>query len=408
MPETLPPRCSGMNVFLVDPSMFTTPYDLALRAGLAAAGAQVSLFGRVPRFPDEFAPAVGYRSFFYRGSERLPTALRRIKGAMKATEHALDMARFAALCRRERPSVVHFQWTPVPLLDSVLVKSIASVSATVLTVHDTTPFNGNATSRLQLLGVEKCWSRFDHIITHTEIGRRVLIARGFSPQRVSTIPHGLLESEAPRVMMRRTGDQQALRILFFGQIKPYKGLDTLVDAIAMLPQEARRRVRLRVAGQPYMDMAPILARVAAAGLSDVIEFRLERIPDDDVDALFADADVIAMPYHRIDASGVLSKALAHGMAVLASDTGGFSEFLRHGETALLCPIGDAQAFAEAILDIATDPALLSRLAANASRLGEATPSWTEIGVRTMALYHQVIGRSRRTADVIPGRATARG
>jgi glycosyltransferase involved in cell wall biosynthesis len=396
-----------MNVFLVDPSMFTTPYDLALRTGLAAAGAKVSLFGRAARFPGEFASA-DHRPFFYRGSERLPAMLRQVKGPMKAAEHVLDMARFAALCRRERPSIVHFQWTPVPLVDSLFVKLIANASPTVLTVHDTTPFNGNATSRFQFLGIEACWRRFDHIITHTEIGRRTLIARGFPPQRVSTIPHGLLESEASKVTVRRTTDRKVLRILFFGQIKPYKGLDTLVDALAMLPDEARRRLRLRVAGQPYMDMAPILKRVAAAGLSDVVEFRLERIPDRDVDALFADADVIAMPYHRIDASGVLSKALAHGLAVLASDTGGFSEFLRHGETALLCPVGDAQAFARAILDIATDSALLPRLAANASRLGEATPSWAEIGLRTMAVYHEIVARSRRGTDVVPGRAAARG
>ncbi len=154
-----------MKVFLVDPSMFTAPYDFALQAGLHVAGAEARLFGRVPRFSGEFPAAATYAPLFYRWSEKSPAALR---PPAKAAEHVLDMGRFAALCRRERPDVVHFQWTPLPLVDSLFIKSIATASATVLTVHDTTPFNGNATSRLQVLHSDECWRKFDHLIAHTE------------------------------------------------------------------------------------------------------------------------------------------------------------------------------------------------------------------------------------------------
>jgi glycosyltransferase involved in cell wall biosynthesis len=384
-----------MKVFVVDPSMFTAPYDIALQSGLHAAGAEVRLFGRVPRFAGEFDGAQNYHPFFYRLSEgRLPGA---VKHAAKAAEHLVGMGRFAALCRRERPDVVHFQWAPLPIVDSLFIPSIAKVAATVLTVHDTTPFNGNATSRLQVLHTEECWRKFDHLITHTESGRRSLVARGFQPQRIATVPHGLLQTDRPEP---KTDSHAAstLNILFFGQIKPYKGLDTLVDSIALLPHDTQRRVRLRVCGQAFMDMAPIHARVEAAGLADIVDFRLERIPDSDVDALFTDADVIAMPYHRIDASGVLSKALAHGVAVVASDTGGFAEFLTHRENALLCKVGDAQDFGRAIMDLATDAALLTRLRASADRLGKDTASWPDIGARTVELYQQVIARRSRTAE----------
>lgn len=398
-----------MKVFVVDPSMFTAPYDFSLLGGLVSAGADARLYGRVPRFQGEFVSVANYEPFFYRRSEAPRSAgLRGFKAPLKAAEHTIDMARFAATCRRERPSVVHFQWTPLPLVDSVALDAIARVSATVLTVHDTTPFNGNATSRLQLLHIERCWRKFDHIITHVEAGRRALIGRGVEPHRVSVVPHGLLAAESGRSSGAGRGRPGPLRILFFGQIKPYKGLDTLIEAVAHLSTELRRRVHLRICGQPYMDMSPILSKVEEAGLSDIVDFKLERIPDAEVDSLFSAADVIAMPYHRIDASGVLSKALAHGLAVLASDTGGFAEFLRHEENALLCPVGDADAFCRMVTRLATDAALVDRLRTNARRLGHATPSWSEIGARTLELYQDVAVRSGKcvTAGRAPRQATS--
>ncbi len=391
-----------MNVFLVDPSMFTAPYDFALLEGIAAAGADARLFGRVTRFPGEFAASARYEPFFYRRTEgRLPAAIRRLKGPLKAAEHIADMRRFAAACRRERPDVVHFQWTPLPLLDAMILDRISETSATVLTVHDTTPFNGDATSRMQVLHSEQCWRKFDHIITHTESGRKSLVARDIPPNRISVIPHGLLQgdrTDEPRAA--GSGRDARLGLLFFGQIKPYKGLDTLIDAIARLPPQARERLHVRVCGQPYMDMSPIFAKIEAAGLSQIVELRLARIPDAEVDALYAAADAIVMPYHRIEASGVLSKALAHGLAVIASETGGFAEFLRHGETALLCPVGDADAFGRAIASLVADRQCVEHLRTNARRLGMATPSWSDIGVRTIELYQNVMARTGRGANPV--------
>jgi glycosyltransferase involved in cell wall biosynthesis len=382
-----------MNVFLVDPSMFTPPYDFALLQGLESAGARAQLFGRVPRFAGEFETTGNYRAFFYGWSEgRIQASgLRCLKGPAKAAEHIVDMRRFAAECRGRAPDVVHFQWLPLPLVDTLFLDSINKICPTILTVHDSTPFNGDASSSLQLLQTKQCWRKVDHIITHTAAARESIVAQGVSSQRISIIPHGVLRKQgAAPTRTRATSDR--LDILFFGQIKPYKGLDVLVEALALLPPQTRKRVRLRIRGKAYMDMSPILSRIESAGLAGLVDAQFERVPDEELDALFAAADVIAMPYRRIDASGVLSKALDHGLAVVASDTGGFSEFLQHGETALLCPIDDAAAFARAIEALVDDRQLLNKLQANARRLGDDTPSWSEIGKQTIDVYRRARGR----------------
>lgn len=65
----------------------------------------------------------------------------------------------------------------------------------------------------------------------------------------------------------------------FGQIKPYKGLDVLIEALGQVPQALRQRARVVIAGAAHMDMAPIKERIAALGLEDVVELRLGRLDE---------------------------------------------------------------------------------------------------------------------------------
>ena len=155
---------------------------------------------------------------------------------------------------------------------------------------------------------------------------------------------GRYTRERARVKLGVEGDV----VLFFGYVRRYKGLDTLLDAWPRV--RARRPATLIVAGEFYEDPAPYREKAAAAGGTPGVRM-LERYSDDDeVEALFKAADVVVLPYRSATQSGVTHVAYALGVPVITTDVGGLSETVRPGVTGLVVPPEDPQALAGAIVD----------------------------------------------------------
>src|SRR6478609_4952887 len=150
-----------MKVQLVDPSAFTPPYDRALAAALARAGAEVELvttrflYGPVP-------PAEGYRveeRFYRHSAARGLQASGRVP--FKAAEHVPDMLRF----RRDADAdVLHYQWLTVPALDSHLLPPLRP---RVMTAHYILP---PGPSRRQVAAARRVFGRMDAVVAHSEHG----------------------------------------------------------------------------------------------------------------------------------------------------------------------------------------------------------------------------------------------
>jgi glycosyltransferase involved in cell wall biosynthesis len=352
-----------VRVHLVDPAAFTPPYDRALATALAARGADVELwtsafgYGDVPG-----APGVRMREAFYRWA---PGRGRR--GARLA-QHVPDMLRYARAARAA--DVVHFQWLPVQHLDGLL---LPRVHPRLLTAHDVLPREPRPG---QLAGQRRLYERMDAIVVHSEHGAaRLRDELRLDPARIHVIPHGPLtdltrqsDCAAPPPELRR-GDGPV--VLFFGLIRPYKGVDVLLDAWRRA--ERPPGARLWIAGMPRMPIA-IDAPDADAALRFVSGAELA--------GAFRAADLVVLPYREIDQSGVLYTALAFGKPLLLSAVGGFPEVAASG-AAELVPPGDAAALAEALSALLGDPAKLARMAAATA---SAAPSWDAIARRTLELY----------------------
>jgi glycosyltransferase involved in cell wall biosynthesis len=288
-----------MRVLMLDPSLFTLPYDRALCAGLTAAGCQVSLVGR-PLRPLESSSAsapLPLVAHFYRCAEAIGTrrAGRRVQALIKSVEHLVGLARLPALCDRLQPDVIHVQWLALPLFDRRLLPLLRRRAALVMTVHNSVPFHGAAASRLQLWGADVLHDRFDRLIAHTPTTRQHLIAQGIDPHRIVMVAHGLL----PLGGREDTGpasDDGLCRVLFFGEIKPYKGLQILLEAIAALPPATRAKLRLHVTGRPRMEMAPLIQFCHAHGFAEQVMWDLRFIREPEIAGLFAACDVVALPW----------------------------------------------------------------------------------------------------------------
>src|SRR4051812_12597032 len=257
-----------MRVVLADPPAFTPPYDHALAAALARAGAEVELVTSRFRFGDVPA-AEGYRrrELFYPLSSRL---FRRssLRLPLKLAEHPLGLARLALL----DADVVHLQWLALPEVDARLLRLRAPA---VFTAHDLLPRRTAAKRALWL----KLLRRFERVVVHSERGRGTLAALGVEEERLAVIPHPVFRSDPERRDDGRT-------VLALGVIRPYKGLGDAIDAVQRVDG-----ARLLVAGDP---LEPIDAYRTAGG--ERVEWRLGFLPDAELDRALGESTVAVFPY----------------------------------------------------------------------------------------------------------------
>ncbi|HEY8002105.1 MAG TPA: glycosyltransferase family 4 protein [Solirubrobacterales bacterium] len=365
-----------MRVQVVDPPAFTPPYDRALCAALAAAGAEVELV--TSRF--EYGPVAapeGYRvtELFYRRSTGRGFEARG-RRSLRLAEHVPGMRRLRA--HAAGADVVHLQWLSVPDLDRFLLPP----RPRVFTVHYPLPASSRARKRQRAL-----LSRMDAVIAHSEHGTAELRELLGDPARVHRIPHGAFEHLTRQPDERPLPDELAAVegpvILCFGLVRPYKGVDVLIEAFGRTSG-----AELWIVGMPRMDLSPL--RRLAERCPGTVRFVDRFITDPEIPAYFRRADVVALPYRRIEQSGVLYTALAFGKAIVASSIGGFTEVGERDGALRLVPAGDPAALATALSELLADPQARAELASAAARAAAGPYSWTQIAERTLDVYNELL------------------
>jgi glycosyltransferase involved in cell wall biosynthesis len=366
-----------MRVHIVDPSAFTPPYDHALSAALAQAGAEVELitsrfgYGSVPE-PDGYA----VRELFYRHARGAPGS--RARTAAKLIEHVPDMLRYRVAARDA--DVVHFQWLALQAIDRYLLPA----RPIVLTAHDLLPREPRPG---QTWAQRRLYDVVEAIVVHSRYGREQMVARlGIDPGKVRVIRHGAFKhlTVAPHEVPL-PADLAAVRspvVLFFGLLRPYKGLETLLEA-----WRGVSGAKLWVVGRPRMPLESLRAS-APPGVRFVPRF----ISDAELPAFFRRADVVALPYartERLDWSGVLATALAFGKPIVLSDVGGLGEVAGEG-AARLVPPDDPAALRAALVALLDDSEARAGLAQGALTAAEGSYSWDASARETVALYRELV------------------
>jgi glycosyltransferase involved in cell wall biosynthesis len=367
-----------MRVQMVDPSAFTPPYDRALAAALVRGGAEVELL--TSRFLYGPVPASdGYRveeRFYRRSAARGIDAPGR--RAFKLAEHLPDMLR---LRRALDADVVHYQWLTVPALDAAL---LPPARPRAMTAHYILPPRA---SRRQRLAARRVFDRMDAVIAHSEHGaRRLREEVGLDPAKVHVIHHGAfdyltrLPDEKPLPAELR--DAEGPVVLFFGLLRPYKGLDVLVEAFREV-----EGAELWIVGNPRMDVEP-LRRLAASGMGRV-RFVTRFVEDAEIPAIFRRADLVVLPYLDAEHSGVLYTGLAFGKPLVLSAVGGFPEVAALGAGRLAAP-GDRDGLAAALAELTGDEAARARLASAAREAAAGPYSWDSAAAKTLTLYRELL------------------
>ncbi|WP_347302203.1 glycosyltransferase family 4 protein [Croceibacterium sp. TMG7-5b_MA50] len=313
--------------------------------------------------PQPDAPCVTLRHCDFRPAE--------LPGLMQA------IARF-------RPDVLHWQ-EPSGLVKAVMA-AVTLVAArpfcrTAMTIHDAVPHSGrDAKIAARLAPVRRfARARAQVLFVHGGLCRAQYLAEYLPPphrdNRVQLTVHGTILAGPP------VPPPTDFRVLMFGRMEAYKGLDVLLAAMRRLVADGVP-IALELAGS-----GPELDRLGDdfAALPQVTVRRGYITSADLVERIGA-ADCLVLPYHSATQSGVLAAAMANGRFAVASAVGGIPDTVQDGVNGLLVPPGDVDALAGALARLAGDSQLRRTLQAGAARTAAEQLDWNVIADDLLAHY----------------------
>jgi glycosyltransferase involved in cell wall biosynthesis len=242
----------------------------------------------------------------------------------------------------------------------------------------------------------------DLVITHSRTTARELgIKWAVRSERIAVTGHGdyalFATPTASRAEARRALSLPLVgpMALFFGSLRPSKGLKQLLDAWPQVEARVPGAV-LVVAGRPYkrVDEAELVRRADLAGVKSSVHFRFGDVDPQQANAFFAASNVVALPYHSITTSGVLRYAYSAARAVVATAVGEHREWVMQNHTGWLVPLHDVAALAESLAEALAHPELADRFGQNALSLARKRFDWISIARLTLDAYRTIPAISR--------------
>jgi glycosyltransferase involved in cell wall biosynthesis len=263
-----------------------------------------------------------------------------------------------------RTDLLVLQWvTPFHAVPLRVLLAAAGKTPAVVVVHNPLPHEKMPLTRpLTRLVL----SRVTGALVHADSAARDLAAL-VSLRRIVSVPM------PPILRVGRTAlpPRPPLRLLFLGFVRPYKGVDTAIDAVRALIERGHA-VELTVAGEVWDGKGEWAAKLRASGAVDGVHLRPGYVSDAEVAELLSSHHALVAPYRSATQSGVVPIAFAAGRPVVATAVGGLPERVVEGETGALSPPGDAESFAAAIERV--EASLDELAAAVAPRAG----TWAEV------------------------------
>ncbi|MFC7115150.1 glycosyltransferase [Natronoarchaeum sp. GCM10025703] len=226
--------------------------------------------------------------------------------------------------------LIHAQWWSYPLaVPYVVVFAVGKArgKTILLTVHNVEP---HEQTRLKMFLNAAVYRFADEHVVHSDRNRKQLTdGRPISPEDVHVIPHPTIGPDrrgvtATEALSWLNLDEDADVVLFFGNVREYKGLDSLVEMVAALQEN--RDIELVVAGKSWVNWSNYEALIAEQDLTEHVHRFPGYIPEADLEYFFTAADVVALPYDYFDAqSGVAELADHFETPTVGYDVGGLAD-----------------------------------------------------------------------------------
>jgi glycosyltransferase involved in cell wall biosynthesis len=384
---------------------FDRPYVYGIAMALAAKEICVDIIGSddVDRPELHAPPALNFLNL--RGNQERQAGF--LQKVIRVLTYYARLVRYALSAK---PKIFHILWNNKFLVfDRTLLMLFYKLigKKVVFTAHNVNAGKRDGNNSLRnRLSLKIQYRLSDHIFVHTpKMKEELLDEFGVRTNAVTVIPFGINNSitdtgltpaEAKRRLGIKSGEKT---ILFFGIIRPYKGLEHLIAAFQQVAP-LDERYRLIVAGEVDKEstqyMMDIQQTIEKDPTRNQIMQRIEYVPDSETELYFKAADVLVLPYTRVFQSGVLFLSYSFGLPVIASDVASFREDINEGDTGFLCAPCDSADLAKALetyfkSELYRD---LDRRRQDIRNYANARNSWNVVGDSTRKVYSELLEMKR--------------
>lgn len=313
-------------------------YSLSLLESLALNNTRVSYYSN---FKNETSSVPTKKTFYFQSSSN---------NILKALGffHGYISALLFCVIRKERNILLHsFSYT---YKDLWLILLLLLGNRKILTIaHDVDNFSAGDKFWIKKFILKKC----TRIMVHNEFSKRELehLSIPGTKEKTVIILHGhFLELNKNQIEKSKAKeelqfDSTKIYLLFFGQIKAVKGLSTLIEAMALLPE----KFHLVIAGKPQYSTSEIEHRITKLNIESRITREFRYITNAERNVYFSAADAAILPYTKIYQSGVLLMSMSYGLPCVTSDLPAFKEIISNGENGMLFQSENATDLAEKII-----------------------------------------------------------
>jgi glycosyltransferase involved in cell wall biosynthesis len=313
-----------------------------------------------------------------------------------------DWKRLYRMVRTRSSKLVHFQSLLSTRRDWLMFLAVGAVCATpkfVYTVHNVLPHEILFGEKL---AYRRLYAAAAGLIAHSNISRDRILAMmgpGFKTP-VNVIPHGhygemvgaehISRAEAKKIL----GLKEYNYMVFFGTVRPYKGVHNLLRAVAECSQWPAD-LRVLIAGQPGYGISTreLLELGSRPVIRERVELKLQYFPEKMIPAIFKIADLVVLPYLDIDQSGILMAAMAAGCPVLCTPVGAFPETV-HPAIGFLAANTSHQALLQALNTAIAHREAWKTMGAGARKDAELKYSWDMIAAQTIEFYKTICAPSQ--------------
>ncbi len=315
------------------------------------------------------------------------------KRIVRALESMLNYLYLILYIAFSRPDVLHIQWLPFVEFMSMehcilsVIHFVNPKIRIVLTAHNIYPHN------ISVEGKEAYRTRFknldsviDGYMVHLHSAKTELANEfGIDTDRIFVAYHGIYlpEGYSPR---QQNDVKPYKKIILFGIQNRYKGADVLIDALALLPKDYQKMLKVTIMGKTDVNLyEEYIERARQLSVEWINKF----VPDDELYQAIGESDLILLPYRKISQSGVLLLALSYRKPILTSDLPSFRETLEGYPKECFFNPNSPEALAD-MLKQYLDGEIDSEVLKDCIDILNSKYSWNESGKSTIKAYLSII------------------